>query len=82
MNVFCEGVAPASFMSTTGWVFMGFSMFNISGNVVCLIIDQLYENVLKVRKARAEKEMMSLIKVRLENLKTINKYNPKRISYI
>jgi hypothetical protein len=26
--------------------------------------------------------MMSLIKVRLENLKTINKYNPERIIYI
>jgi hypothetical protein len=52
MNVFCEGVAPASFMTTTGWVFMGFSMFNISGNVVCLIVEQLYENGTKVKKAK------------------------------
>lgn len=82
MNVFCEGMAPAPFMNKIGWAFMSFSMSNILLNVVCLILGQIYSNGLEVKKAKARKDKMRVIELRLQNLKIINKYDLKNLSYI
>jgi len=82
MNVFLEGVAPATFMTQVGWAFMSFSIFNILINVVCLILDQIYESALLVRNKKALKEKMRIVVLRLQNLKTINKHNKNNLSYI
>lgn len=61
---------------------MGVSVFNILMNMCVIIAEKFYSSGVHFNRKKVEKERMRVIKKRLENLKVINKFSFKSLTYI
>ena len=82
MNIFLQQAAPPWFMALIGWTFMGVSLFNILGNVVVIVFNNIYGVGASLKKTREVRERKRIVKKRLDSLMLIHGAKFKHLSYI